>query len=204
MRTYVPKMHESLSYPFLKYAKEYIPGITIEEESIKQVREFIELAREQEEEEYKIDISRDPYAVELIVLDWLHDKHSFEEIKPKSEGIDFICTSISSTSSSLDYVGYELKVVRNFRLSQLGMERMLIQILTYIQSEHLDKAYLIYAIETISSKSLNLVIDNFTVSINKLKLNMPYNTLRIGLIVGTITNRIDIDPYFFELARIEV
>lgn len=192
---------------FLQFAKGYLPQLDIKEESIEQIEEFIELAREQEVEEYKIDMFIDPYAVELMVLDWLNANHSFKEIQSKSKGIDFICTSISPTSSALDYVGYELKVVRGFRLSRSGMESMLMQILTYIQSENLDKAYLIYVTENKPSSQITRVIDSFTFSINKLKIAMPFTTPRIGLIVGTIKNHIDsssANPYFVELARIEV
>ena len=78
----VTRFYMYSSEQFLKFAKLYIPDITIEEESIKQVGDFIELAREQEIIEKTTDrfARLSPYEVEALVLDWLQNLHINDEI----------------------------------------------------------------------------------------------------------------------------
>ncbi|WP_197278785.1 PIN-like domain-containing protein, partial [Pseudanabaena sp. 'Roaring Creek'] len=192
---------------FLKFAKQYIPEVDVKEESIGQVEEFIELAREQEAEENKTDILRmlSSRKVNLLVSEWLVDNYSFEEIIVQETGIDIIClTTLDSLDNQLK-VGYEVKNSHKFRLSRLGMRNSLNQIVSYIQSSQLDKAYLVIVIP--SSDSTTLAIKSFTISLKELMIDTPLTNFTIGLIVGTIiNNRIDYPSpslCFNELARIE-
>jgi hypothetical protein len=195
------------SQQFLKFAKQNIPGITIEEESIKQVGDFIELAREKETIEKTTDkfARLSPKEVEALVLDWLLNLHINDGIvhseHSSSMGIDFICSSASSSLDKQFIVGYEVKYLRGFRLSQIGMRNHLRQLGAYVQGQHLDKAYLLLVIESRSSKAVTLACMNYQNEVKNLDL-----THKIGLIVGTILY-VDDNPlsgsYFSELARIE-
>ena len=192
---------------FLKFAKKYIPEVDVEEESIEQVGEFIELAREQEIIEKTTDrfARLSPYEVEALVLDWLQNLHINDEIVHSAThsqmGIDFICSSTSSSLGKQLTVGYEVKNIQGIRLSQIGMRNNLRQIGAYVLSQHLDRAYLLLVIKSQSSDAMTLACTNYQNGVKNLAL-----THKIGLIVGTVLyvdDNLLSGSYFAELVRIE-
>ena len=187
---------------FLKFAKKYIPEVDVEEESIEQVGEFIELAREQEIIEKTTDrIARlSPYEVEALVCDWFLNLHTNDEISSPVKGVDIICSS-SLLGKQLT-IGYEVKYIsQRLRTSKSNMKNHLRQLGAYFQYQHLDRAYLLLVIESQSSNDMTLACASYQNEVRNLDL-----THKIGLIVGTILY-VDDNPllgsYFTEIARIE-
>jgi len=174
---------------FLKYANQYIPDVNIKEESIRQVEDVIELARE--EKSPKIDEQE----IVSLVADWLQSEHINDEIVLSDRTIDLIRLSQS-------IIGYEVKYLRQgLRMSNTGMKRFLRQLVTYIHQHNLDRAYLVAVVNNQSSMDVTTVCWKYQNEVNLLNL-----TEKIGLIIGTVLNYEDensSDYYFSEVARIE-
>ena len=189
---------------FLKFAKKYIPEVDVEEESIEQVGEFIELAREQEIIEKTTHRFSPSTLYDLLVLDWLQNLHINYEIAYSPIGIDFICSPTSSSLNRQFTIGYEVKYIsQRSSIRKSSMSKYLRQIGTYLQCPHLDRAYLLLVIESDLSTDINLACENYQNEVRYLNL-----IHKIGLIVGTITiQSLGDDPlicsYFTELAHIE-